>query len=48
MVTVRVGSGRLDELPALREPIIALVRRVADGAETADNPRVTVEGDAGA
>ncbi len=29
MVTVRVGSGRLDELPGLREPIIALVRRVS-------------------
>jgi AcrR family transcriptional regulator len=28
MVTVRVGSGRLEELPGLREPIIALVRRV--------------------
>jgi TetR/AcrR family transcriptional regulator len=33
MVTVRVGSGRLDELPALREPIIELVRRVAGGGE---------------
>jgi TetR/AcrR family transcriptional regulator len=28
MVTVRVGSGRLEELPALREPIMALVRGV--------------------
>jgi AcrR family transcriptional regulator len=28
MVTVRVGDGKLDELPALREPIIALVRRL--------------------
>jgi len=42
MVTVRVGSGRLDELPALREPIIALVRRVSS-----DDPRAaraTAEG----
>lgn len=37
MVTVRVGSGRLDELPALREPIIALVRRVRSG-ETSVTP----------
>jgi AcrR family transcriptional regulator len=29
MVTVRVGSGRLEELPGLREPIMALVRRAA-------------------
>jgi AcrR family transcriptional regulator len=28
MVTVRVGSGRIDELPGLREPIIELLRRV--------------------
>jgi AcrR family transcriptional regulator len=42
MVTVRVGSGRLDELPTLREPIIALVRRVAGGGETADPERVRV------
>src|SRR5437588_6112295 len=42
MVTVRVGSGRLDEIPALREPIIALVRRVSS-----DDPRAaraTAEG----
>jgi AcrR family transcriptional regulator len=33
MVTVRVGSDRIDELPGLREPIIALVRRfMATGA----------------
>jgi AcrR family transcriptional regulator len=37
MVTVRVGSGRLDELPALREPIIELVRRVGGQGETADS-----------
>jgi AcrR family transcriptional regulator len=37
MVTVRVGSGRLDELPTLREPIIELVRRVAGGGETTDS-----------
>ncbi len=37
MVTVRVGSGRLDELPALREPIIELVGRVAGGGETRDS-----------
>jgi len=37
MVTVRVGSGRLDELPALREPIIELVKRVAGGRETTDS-----------
>lgn len=30
MVTVRVGSGRVDELPALREPLIALIRRVPE------------------
>src|SRR5262249_45036996 len=35
MVTVRVGGGRLDELPALREPILALVRRVAGAPEPA-------------
>ncbi len=35
MVTVRVGSGRLDELPALREPVIALVRRVSGGGPSA-------------
>ena len=46
MVTVRVGSGRLDELPALREPIVALVRRVASGGELAarDAATVTAEG----
>jgi AcrR family transcriptional regulator len=27
MVTVRLGSGRIDELPALREPLVALVRK---------------------
>jgi AcrR family transcriptional regulator len=43
MVTVRVGSGRLDELPTLREPIVALVRRFASRGETADPGRVTVE-----
>jgi AcrR family transcriptional regulator len=40
MVTVRVGSGRLEELPALREPIIALVRRVAGAGETRGPGRV--------
>ncbi len=45
MVTVRVGSGRLDELPALREPIIALVRRVAGDAKSAaaGGPPVSAE-----
>jgi AcrR family transcriptional regulator len=28
MVTMRVGAGRIDELPALREPIVKLARRV--------------------
>jgi AcrR family transcriptional regulator len=46
MVTVRVGSGRLEELPGLREPIVALVRRVAGAGEAADPARVTVEGGA--
>jgi AcrR family transcriptional regulator len=46
MVTVRVGSGRLDELPALREPIIGLVRRVAGGGQAGDRARVTVQGSA--
>lgn len=43
MVTVRVGSGRLEELPGLREPIMELVRRVvAEGpSATADAVRVT-------
>lgn len=31
MVTVRVGRGEIEELPALREPILELVRRVAAG-----------------
>ena len=36
MVTVRVGSGRLEELPGLREPIMELVRRVvAEGPSAA-------------
>ena len=42
MVTVRVGSGRLDELPALREPIIALVRRWF-GQAANDASEVTAE-----
>jgi AcrR family transcriptional regulator len=46
MVTVRVGSGRLDELPALREPITALVRRVVGGGGAAERTRVTVQGSA--
>ena len=29
MVTVRVGSGRFDELPGLREPMVELIRRAA-------------------
>jgi TetR/AcrR family transcriptional regulator len=42
MVTVRVGSGRLEELPALREPIIALVRGVySEGTNGAE--RVSAE-----
>ncbi len=28
LVTARVGRGRIDELPRLREPLVALVRRV--------------------
>jgi AcrR family transcriptional regulator len=32
MVTVRVGSDRLDELPGLREPIVGLVRQVAESS----------------
>jgi AcrR family transcriptional regulator len=32
MVTVRVGRGRFDELPGLREPIVRLVRQVAASA----------------
>jgi AcrR family transcriptional regulator len=36
MVTVRVGSGRLEELPGLREPIMALVRRAAGKPASAD------------
>jgi AcrR family transcriptional regulator len=39
MVTVRVGSGRLDELPGLREPIIALVRQVSDEQRSAAGNR---------
>jgi AcrR family transcriptional regulator len=43
MVTVRVGSGRVEELPALREPLIALVRGVySEGASGAE--RLTAEG----
>jgi AcrR family transcriptional regulator len=38
MVTVRVGSGRLAELPALREPIVALVRRASGEAASAASP----------
>ncbi len=30
MVTMRVGSGRIDELPKLREPMVRLVRRVVE------------------
>jgi AcrR family transcriptional regulator len=41
MVTVRVGSGRLDELPALREPIIALVRRYSSDRPTGARSSVT-------
>lgn len=43
MVTVRVGSGRLDELPGLREPIIALVRR-ASGEGASAPRRVSADG----
>jgi AcrR family transcriptional regulator len=32
LVTARVGRGRIDELPSLREPLVALVRRF-DGAK---------------
>jgi hypothetical protein len=28
MVTSRVGRGRMDELPALREPLVGLVGRL--------------------
>jgi hypothetical protein len=31
MVTVRVGTGRTHELPLLRGPIVALVRRARVG-----------------
>jgi AcrR family transcriptional regulator len=46
MVTVRVGSGRLEELPGLRDPIMELVRRVtAEGPSAAADPiRVTAQG----
>jgi AcrR family transcriptional regulator len=46
MVTVRVGSGRLEELPGLREPFMELVRRVvAEGTSAAvDVFRVTAHG----
>jgi AcrR family transcriptional regulator len=46
MVTVRVGSGRLEELPGLREPIMELVRRVmAEGPSAAADPiGITAQG----
>jgi AcrR family transcriptional regulator len=42
MVTVRVGSGRLEELPGLREPIMELVRRVVAEGPSAAAPAVRV------
>jgi AcrR family transcriptional regulator len=48
MVTVRVGSGRVEELPALREPIIALVRGAysggTNGAELVSAERASAPG----